>query len=276
MPPMGEANHLVGPNLTSTLPRDLWSRLGSAPHRLLALDYDGTLAPFHKNPAEAVPLPGNKALLRDVAALPHHTVAIVSGRPVEEIIRLLGRLHAVYIGCHGFERLAHAGEIWVKKPSSIQRSGLERAAELARDLGYADRLEHKIASVALHTRPMDASEAAGAETMCFERWSAVASEHDLECRRFNGGVEIRSLGTHKGDALLELIGGVPPGTFVVYVGDDDTDEDAFRVARDYGVGIKVGPAPEGTAAELFLEDCAAVKAFLQTWHHRFTAHPHRR
>lgn len=255
----------------SELPKAFWSRLCDAPHRLLALDYDGTLAPFHVDPGKAIPFPGIQDVLRDLAALPHDTVAIISGRPVKEVFLLLGELPVTYIGSHGFEWLNPRGELSVKQPSGVQKAGLESASDLARALGYASALEYKIASVALHTRPMHADAAVHAETVCFERWSEVASEHDLECRRFNGGVEIRSLGRHKGDALLELIGGVPSGAFVVYVGDDDTDEDAFRAVKAHGVGIKVGPAPNGTAAELFLADCPAVRSFLQTWHNLVAA-----
>jgi trehalose-6-phosphatase len=69
---------------------------------------------------------------------------------------------------------------------------------------------------------------------------------------------------------MELIEQVPVGTLTVYIGDDETDEDAFRVLGDRGVGIKVGPSVDGTAAGMSLADCAAVRSFLQTWQHGMT------
>jgi len=247
-----------------------WAWLREAPHRLLALDYDGTLAPFHVEPAKAVPLDGIGEVLDSLLELPDHTLAIVSGRPVREVSHLLGGLPLTYFGSHGYEWLKPSGELVVRQLSSLQKSGLEKAGQIARRLGYVSALEFKAASIALHTRPMRSYAATRAENLTFEEWSTMATEHDLECRRFNGGVEIRCVGIHKGDALLELIEQVPTRTITVYIGDDETDEDAFRVLRDHGVGIKVGPSVDGTAAEMSLADCAAVRSFLQTWQHCMT------
>ncbi len=247
-----------------------WLRLLEAPHRLLALDYDGTLAPFHVDPAKAVPLSGIREVLGSLVELPDHTVAIVSGRPVHEVSRLLGGLPVTCFGSHGYERLKPEGELVVRQLSKLQKGGLEKAAQMARRLGYVTALELKAASIALHTRPMRSYAAARAESLTFEQWSSMATEYDLECRRFNGGVEIRCLGIHKGDVILELMEQVPDGTLTVYIGDDETDEDAFRAIKDRGLGIKVGSRADGTAAEMFLADCAAVRSFLQTWHHWMT------
>lgn len=250
---------------------EFWSSLENAPHRLLALDYDGTLAPFHLDPSKAFPVAGVKMVLQNLTTLPHDSVAIISGRPVQELSRLLGRLEATYVGSHGFERLSPLGELAVKQPTVIQRRGLERAYDWASVLGFRTALETKVASLALHTRPMNPDAATRSEALCLEQWTAIAAEHELECRRFNGGVEIRSLGRHKGNALLDLISEAPVGTFAVYVGDDDTDEDAFKAVKAHGVGIKVGPAPNGTLADWSLADCSAVKTFLSTWYDLVTA-----
>jgi trehalose-phosphatase len=84
-------------------------------------------------------------------------------------------------------------------------------------------------------------------------------------RRFLGGVELRVLGIDKGTALLELLGDAPDGTFCVYIGDDETDEDALAVIRDLGVGIKVGNTGHPTHARGRLPDPHAVRSFLEAW-----------
>jgi trehalose-phosphatase len=103
------------------------------------------------------------------------------------------------------------------------------------------------------------------EESMFAEWTRLAGLHDLECRRFNGGVEIRCAGWHKGDAVSELLLLQSSGVFPVYVGDDETDEDAFRIIRERGVGIKVGRSSYPSAARGFLKDCWAVKKFLEAW-----------
>lgn len=244
---------------------DFWERLSAAPARFLGLDYDGTLAPFHVDPMQARPLEGILELLRTLLALNTTTVAIVSGRPAKEVSKLLDHLPVTIIGSHGFELWRPTAAPTVILPAPKQRIGLDLASETARQLGYGGKLEYKVASIALHTRGLPPQLAKTMEEGILGLWSDIAFSHALECRRFNGGVEIRCQGRHKGDALAELLRAEPPGTFPVYVGDDETDEDAFRVIRDLGIGIKVGPASSSTAAQGFLADCQAVKHFLETW-----------
>jgi trehalose-phosphatase len=82
---------------------------------------------------------------------------------------------------------------------------------------------------------------------------------------FNGGVEVRGTGLHKGDVLAELLNLQPLGTFSVYIGDDITDEDGFREIKGRGIGIRVGEPTSSTAATGFLASCEAVRDFLRVW-----------
>jgi trehalose-6-phosphatase len=65
--------------------------------------------------------------------------------------------------------------------------------------------------------------------------------------------------------LSELLNMQPESCAAVYVGDDETDEDAFAALQGRGIGIKVGDASWPTAARGFLADCRAVVGFLRTW-----------
>jgi trehalose-phosphatase len=244
---------------------DFWQRLRLAKKKFLALDYDGTLAPFHVDPMKAFPLPGIPELLGKLSERSDTTLAMVSGRPLEEVVALLGDLGVMVVGSHGREMRKSDGSLTAMHPTEKQKSGLETALDTAIQEGFADRLEKKIGSIALHTRVLPPAEATEIETVIAKKWSAIAHQYDLECMGFNGGVEIRCTGRNKGDVLVELLDLQPPGTFSVYVGDDVTDEDAFREIRDRGIGIKVGETATTTAATGFLANCEEVRDFLRAW-----------
>lgn len=244
---------------------DFWDRVGSAEQRFLGLDYDGTLAPFAIDPMQALPLPGIPDLLRTLAALDGTRLAIVSGRPVGEVMALLPHLPATFAGSHGYELWPADGPCEVREPTPEQRQGLDAAEAIALRHGYGHKLEYKVASLALHTRGLEKNSAMVMERNLSADWGGIASLYDLECRQFNGGVEIRCSGWHKGDVVAELLRRQAKDVLAVYVGDDETDEDAFRIVGERGIGIKVGEPSRRTAAKGFLPDCRAVERFLRVW-----------
>lgn len=244
---------------------DFWERVCRSEHNLLVLDYDGTLAPFRVDPMQAYPLAGVRATLRASVESNRFALAILSGRPVHELRTLLGQVSIPLIGCHGFEVLDPEGNITLLSPTPEQLEALERATAAIKRCGYAEMLETKTASLALHTRGRRPRKALQIEERVMQEWRRFVSP-GVGMRRFNGGVELFCSGRTKGDALKDLIREQPEGTFTVYVGDDETDEDAFRVLGvEVGIGIKVGLPSKSTAAKGFLPDCESVKAFLGSW-----------
>ena len=244
---------------------DFWRRLRLSEKRFLALDYDGTLAPFHPDPMKAFPLPEIPALLKKLSERSDTTLAIISGRPLREVVELLGDLPVVVVGSHGREMKKSDGSLRAIEPTDKQRAGLEAAHHLAIQEGFEDHLEKKIGSIALHTRPLPSQRAARIENSALAKWSALAQQYDLECMGFNGGVEVRCTGRNKGDVLKELLDLQSSEAFSVYIGDDVTDEDAFREIKGRGIGIKVGESTTPTAATGFLASCEEVRSFLRAW-----------
>lgn len=242
-----------------------WRELSMAPHRLLGLDYDGTLAPFRMRRMEAIPLEGVPKLVEDLSRLPETTVAVVSGRPIGEILLLLGGFPGFIAGSHGFELRSPGGKVETCPPAPRQDRGLVRAREAAVQMGFGERLETKIASVAFHTRGAAPEKARDMERLLYGAWTRIGRRFRLSCRHFNGGVEIRARGRDKGTVLHLILSFLPAGTLPVYIGDDDTDEDAFRTLRDTGFGIRMGTPDTDTAARAFLADAVAVKGFLEEW-----------
>ncbi|MFH1011639.1 MAG: trehalose-phosphatase [bacterium] len=242
---------------------DFWQRVESADCRFLGLDYDGTLAPFHAERMQATPLPGARELLERIRDTLDTHLCIVSGRPVSEILELLGDLNVPIIGVHGHEMKKPFLPVQMYLPELKQRGGLRLAQTLAACRGYGALVEVKSASVAFHTRPIPDSSKIPAN---IEReWIRIAHSFNLSLRRFNGGIELRAPGRNKGTAVLDVLKKLPRFAFPVYLGDDETDEDVFRAIRGWGYGIRVGNDDAPTAAQGFLDDPRAVLEFLRAW-----------
>lgn len=254
---------MVGSGLAG-IPRRLWLDAKVASHRLLMLDYDGTLAPFRIDRREAFPLPGAVERLDAIAARGATRVAVVSGRPIAELDLLLGPLEATLIGEHGWEEREPGGPILQELMPEIARAALERAAEAASGCDWQDRLERKRTSLVLHTRGLPPEEASRIESECEALWWFVEGA-GLQRRSVNGGVELRACGRGKGTAVRHLIASSPLRPFAVYLGDDDTDEDAFGAVQPDGYGIRIGPASYPSRAVGRLTSWEAVPQFLDKW-----------
>jgi trehalose-phosphatase len=244
------------------LPR-FWDRVREAPRVLLALDYDGTLAPFRRNPARARPLRGVREALEAIRRRADTEVAIVSGRPVREIADLLGGLAVRMLGSHGFEERDPAGRVERLALEPEQEVGLELARAAADQIPGKGRLERKAASLALHTRGLRRSRAARIQAAVHEVWTDLAHAGALEVLDFNGGVEIRCRGWHKGHVVRRLVQLQPPEALPIYIGDDTTDEDAFQALEGIGIGIKVGRGT--TLAPGRLAGCREVRSLLRAY-----------
>jgi trehalose 6-phosphate phosphatase len=257
------------PDLSNMVPvqdiPDFWDTLHSSIRAFLSLDYDGTLAPFSTKRMEAYPYPGIPELLARIRETTGDMVAIISGRPAAEVVRLMGERDFVIVGSHGYELRYPGGTTVRKDPEPQQMKGLNEAKLMLEKQDMSGNLEVKVASLAFHTRGFPVVDAMKIENQVHAMWLNVANDRNLDVRRFNGGVELISKGWNKGDALRELLDLQPAGTYSVYIGDDDTDEDAFQAIKGRGLGILVGPRYKKSGAVTYLKDIKAVKDFLESW-----------
>lgn len=247
------------------LPATLWRRAASASHRLLVLDYDGTLAPFNSVREEARPLTGIPGLLGQIASGGRTEVAVVSGRPIMEIERLMAVPLIHYVGEHGWET-QRVGQAPARHelPEDVTEA-LRSAEETAAFAGLATCLERKRTALVLHTRGLAARVAEHRERECQGLWEPATARARLLLRKTEGGLELRAAARNKGTAVRELMAACPSGTLPVYVGDDETDEDAFREVLHDGFGIRVGLAERPSFATGRLATCSAVRRFLERW-----------
>lgn len=220
---------------------------------LFILDYDGTLADVADRPHLATPHEDVPDLLQALDR--RHPVAILTGRQVNDVGRLLGVDGLRVIGVHGIESGVTGGPVESLIPDHVAER-LARVRERLPDLEGLE-IEDKATAIALHYRNAPDPDTAREK---LEGWAEGVPE-DLEALWGKRVLEIRPRGYDKGVAAERLAGEHPDKTPVV-IGDDTTDEEAFRATRD-GVTIKVGPGP--TAAEYRLPDVSAVVAYLRNF-----------
>jgi trehalose-phosphatase len=241
-----------------------FGRLGCSEGRLLMLDYDGTLSPYHIERHKAVPYPGIREILAEALSAADCRTVIVSGRSISDLLPLLGIERGLEIwGCHGWERLGTDGDYTMPELDAGISSGLAEAASSAAAAGLTERLEIKPASVALHWRGLDEETASMIENDTGGKWQSIAESSGLELHRFNGGVELRPTGMDKGMVVERLLSESLGAA--AYLGDDLTDEDAFRAISGRGLGVLVSPGLRETAADLWLRPPGELTWFLNRW-----------
>ncbi|MYE00072.1 MAG: trehalose-phosphatase [Alphaproteobacteria bacterium] len=223
------------------------------------LDLDGTLIDIAPTPDAARPAPGLPALLEETSQRAGSALAVVSGRPIREIDRILAPLALPAAGLHGLERRTAGGAF--RPPPALPRYCELRAALARFANGHPGLLlEDKGAALAVHYRArpdLGASVAAAVEDALGGARSGIAVQ------RGKAVVEVRPDCGDKGTAVMAFMSEPPfAGRRPVFAGDDITDEAAFRAVRQMG-GVTVRVGSEGaTAAEWRLADVAAVHAWL--------------
>lgn len=246
-------------------PEPFLQRLGAARRRALLLDYDGTLAPFTVARDEAVPYAGIRPRLEAIVNAGQTRVVIISGRAAAEVSALLALRVGVEVwGSHGWERRLSNGEDRSGEPPRAQREAVAQALAQARQVPPA-QLERKPFSLALHWRGMDETARAALAAPIRQAWRSLADSATLELHEFDGGMELRIPGRDKGYAVRTLAEELGPDSAMAYLGDDRTDEDAFRAIAPLGLGVLVRETLRPTAARLWLQPPDELIWFLDQW-----------
>ncbi|WP_338077164.1 trehalose-phosphatase [Cellulomonas hominis] len=236
---------------------------------LLALDFDGTLAPLQDDPEASRVLPAAADALRALAAHPDRVrLALVSGRALADLHRLAEvPPGTVLIGSHGAER-ARVGEHGLDRDVvALDDDQAGRLARLGEEMQAVARgrdgvwVETKPAAVVVHTRLADpeVGDAAEQEALAVGARLGSVTLHGKKV------VEVSVLTADKGAALVDLRDELGAGA-VVCAGDDVTDEDAFRALGPDDLTLKVGEGrtvaryrtPDPQALALLLADLAAA------------------
>jgi trehalose-phosphatase len=247
-------------------------RLDGTPLVLL-LDVDGTLAPIVSKPDQATVPEGTRATLRTLARAPGVHVALVSGRAARDATRVAGVSGLWVIGNHGFETTAPDGSEIADETVRPFEAVMNAAAVALAPLESEFRgvlVENKRWTLSVHYRMAGAAHA----EEILARARAVADQHGARISEGKKVVELRPpLDVDKGTAsvvLAERLGGFARGGSVLCVGDDRTDEDAFRALRKRdgrAVTVRVtamdGGDTRGTDAEFAVATTDEVRALLE-------------
>lgn len=249
---------------------ELLHALAQAERLWLFLDYDGTLAEFAPTPDHVLPDDELHDLVSRLAARPGTRVAVVSGRRLGHIQALLPLPGVLLAGTYGVEMQLPDGSRVDRVPWQSIRPTLEAllptwAQLIEQRPGYY--LEDKGWAIALHGRRAEdgQAEAVLAEgRRLAETYLAQAPNDQLHLSDGYKFLELGPVQAKKGLALRYLLQEQPwPGARLLYLGDDEKDEDAFEVIQEHGgMAVMVSEQPRPTYADCLLTSPQAVRAFL--------------
>ncbi len=232
----------------------------------LLLDYDGTLAPFRQNRYEAIPYPGVTPLLKEIVDTGRTRLVLITGRCAQELVPLLDIFpHPEIWGTHGLERLHSDGSHEMRPVDSYTLDALAAAAEWALRLKLDNFTEHKPGSLAVHWRGLEDEQVREVRCKVLLGWLPIADRACLTLDAFDGGLEMRMADRNKGDAVRTILMEMDLDAPVAYLGDDRSDEDAFRVLQDRGLCVLVRSQWRETAANLWLRPPVQLLGFLRDW-----------
>lgn len=247
------------------MPPDLSSafeRMRGAASLVLLLDYDGTLTSFTAIPDEARPDAELLKLLADLAARPSTFVHIVSGRSRAILEEWLGTLAVGLHAEHAFWSRMDADATW--EASHALPTGW-KAPILAVFEGAAARapgaiVEEKASCIAWHFRNVEHDAGLREASELTLRLGDLLAASDLELLVGDMVLEVRLRGVHKGHAVVR-VESAHPGSLLVAMGDDRTDEDLFAALPPDGIAIHVGV--KTTRAALRVPSPADVRGLLR-------------
>ena len=253
---VANADDTHGLQLEGDFREEIRRSLAAAPSLLVALDFDGVVAPIVARAEDARPLPQTKATIEALAQLPNVSVAFVSGRSLASLRACAEPpANVALIGSHGAEKyIPNAQNPSVLQLTPQQEQTLARAERVLKSVASKHNgawVEIKPAGVVLHVRQVaeDQQEQASVEAM----QRIYVEVPDAHVSRGKSVVEIAVLKSHKGEGIDFLREAYEPDA-TIFMGDDVTDENGFAVLEQGpglpDVGIKVGPGATGACARL--------------------------
>lgn len=235
---------------------------------ILLLDFDGTLAPFRVNRFTARPWAGVRELLRRVKDSGQTRMAVVTGRPAGEIAPMLGLDPQLEVwGLHGAERLYPDGRRELEQGPLATMEKLEELREQLKRDSMGGLFEEKANGVVMHWRGVPAQKAKQIEKRTRALFEPLAQMDGLRLLEFEAGLELR-VGRNKGGAVEAILAETGTRGPVAYLGDDLTDEAAFRVVNavgQRGLSVLVRRERRETEAQIWMRPPAELKGFLERW-----------
>lgn len=237
---------------------------------LILLDFDGTLSPIRETPAKANVPKETKELLRRLSESPFCELAVISGRPVNDLKEKLDLSQVIYSGNHGLElegpKIKFKAQVPAKYVSILRKIKEELQNKLSAIKGVL--LEDKGFSLGLHYRLVDEKGIPAVKDIFKQATIAYVAENNIKIVCGKMVLEVRPpVEWDKGRAALWLLARQQfkqgrDKVLSIYIGDDITDEDAFRVLENKGLTVFVG-SPRKSSAQYYLKNTKEVVKFLK-------------
>ena len=247
------------------------SDIRDASHVLLLSDYDGTLTPIVSRPDEAVLSSEVRDELCALAKKAAFSVGIISGRLLSEIKVMVGIEGIYYAGNHGLEIEGPSLKLINPVAEATKAEIKDLVRQFSAKLGSTEGVivEDKGLSLSIHYRLVKENEVGVVAEIFRQITSPLLSEGKIRVTSGKKVWEVRPpIDWHKGKAVETIIKELKAvlereQLLAIYLGDDTTDEDAFRVIhRPQGWSIFVGPENPSSNAEYFLNSTSEVMTFL--------------
>jgi trehalose 6-phosphate phosphatase len=254
----------------------LWNNLSSIKRWIgnkpifLFLDYDGTLTPIVQRPQGAALSMEARKLLRTLSKSDRCELAIISGRALSDVKKLVGLKNIAYVGNHGMEIKCPNLNFRHSVPTGYKNDLKQISTILHQALAGTDGviIEDKGYSISLHYRLVDPKIIPLVKGSFEKVVSTYVQRKRIAVREGKMVLEVRlPLDWDKGKAVLWLLekkhtSHINADTLPIYIGDDLTDEDAFVLLKDRGITVVVGKQKE-SEAQYYLNDTAEVVEFLR-------------
>jgi trehalose 6-phosphate synthase/phosphatase len=213
-----------------------------ARHRLIFLDYDGTLVPFTKDPQAALPDEAVLDLLQRLTEDPHNEVVLISGRDRATMHRWFGGLDVGLVAEHGVWIKERAGDWRMIQPlTNDWKPRIRPLLEMFVDRVPGSFIEEKEFSMAWHYRAADPEVAPVRANELLGTLVDFTANIDVQVLQGNKVIEVKNSGVSKGSAGLRwLAEGEGRWDFILAIGDDWTDEHLFMVLPESAYSIRVG------------------------------------
>jgi trehalose 6-phosphate synthase/phosphatase len=226
-----------------------------AERRLLILDYDGTLSPFHARPEDAYPTPDILDVLQRLIADPRNKVVISSGRDHVTLEDWLGHLPLDMAAEHGV--FYKERKVWHRNLMDQQEwdSEILNILQTYVDKTPGSKLEMKETALVWHFRKVDAWLASLREQQLVNALIGPCTRHNMQIMRGNKILEIKSSVYTKGSEAKRLLK-TGRYDFILAMGDDTTDEDTFRALPRSAFTIKIGSVSDEARYYLYSQSDA--------------------
>jgi trehalose 6-phosphate phosphatase len=235
---------------------------------ILLLDYDGTLAGFRVNRFTARPWAGVPKLIDEIQREGSTRIAVITGRPATEIPAMLSLRAPLEVwGLHGAERLYPDGtrELEESPPMALRR--LDEVRERLRRDALGGLFEDKPNAAVMHWRGHSVQQARQIERRTRALFEPLAEIDGLALLEFEAGIELR-VGRDKGGAVKAILAEAGRGRPVSYLGDDLTDESAFRAVNSADaahLSVLMRRERRMTDADVWLRPPDELRVFLKRW-----------